>query len=89
MPKYYLWDDPFSYAVVTFDFYFIFSQVLLRFIKFMKVIYFYWAEMPKIPTFMSKLIKIDIFIIKNLFCNDPSFIFFFRFLAPDQFFNTV
>ena len=25
---------------------------------------------------MSKLIKIDIFIIKNRFCNDPSFIFF-------------
>ena len=24
MPKYYLWDDPFSYTVVTFHFYFIF-----------------------------------------------------------------
>ena len=31
MPKYYLWDDPFSYTVVTFDFYFIFFQVMLRF----------------------------------------------------------
>ena len=46
MPKYYLWDDPFSYTVVTFDFYFIFFKVMLRFIKFMKVIYFYWAEIP-------------------------------------------
>ena len=46
MPKYYLWDDPFSYTVVTFDFYFIFFQVMLRFIKFMKVIYFFWADIP-------------------------------------------
>ena len=28
---------------------------------------------------MSKLIKIDIFIIKNPFCNDPSFIIFIIF----------
>ena len=40
MPKYYLWDDPFSYTLATFDFYFIFFQVMLRFIKFMKVILF-------------------------------------------------
>ena len=46
MPKYYLWDDPFSCTVVTFGFYFIIFQVMLSFINFMKVIYFYWAYIP-------------------------------------------
>ena len=74
MPKYYLWEDPFSYTVVAFDFHFIFFQVMLRFVKFMKVINYYF----KFPH-LSKINQIDIFIIKNPFCNDPSFIFFLDF----------
>ena len=37
----------------------------------MKVIYFYWADIPEIQVFMSKLIKIENLLIKNPFCNDP------------------
>ena len=40
---------------------------MLSFIKYMEVIYFYWAYIPLIPAFMSKLMKIDIFIIKHPF----------------------
>ena len=42
----------------------------------MKVVYFYWADVPEIPAFMSKLIKIENLFIKNPFCNDP-FLFYF------------
>ena len=66
---------PFSYTTVTFDFYFKFWQIMFRFILYLKFIYFSSAVISLIPAFMSKLIKIDIFIIKNPFCNDPSFIF--------------
>ena len=66
----------------TLDLYFIFFfKFMLRINKFMKDIYSYWADIPEIPAFMSKLIKIENLFIKNPFCNDPHFIIFFRFLA--------
>ena len=43
----------------------------------MKVIYLYWADIPEIPAFMAKLIKIENLFIKNPFCYDPYFILFF------------
>ena len=80
MHNYCFWDDPFSYTMETFDFFlFHIFKIMLRFNKYMKVIHFYWADIPEIPAFMSKLIKIENLLIKNHFCNDPYFIF--RFLA--------
>ena len=47
---------------------------MLRFNKYIKDTYLYWADIPEILAFMSKLIKIENLFIKNPFCNDPYFI---------------
>ena len=52
---------------------------MLRFNKYMKIIYLYWADIPEILAFMSKLIKIENLFIKNPFCNDPQFVLFLDF----------
>ena len=53
---------------------------MLKFNKYMKVIYFHWADIPEIPAFMSKLIKIENLLIKNPFCNGPYFMLVLDFL---------
>ena len=80
MQNYYFWDEPFSYTMETFDFFlFHIFKIMLRFNIYMKVIYFYWADIPEIPAFLSKLIKTENLLIKNHFCNDPYFILFLDF----------
>ena len=48
-------------------FYVKFKQIMIRAILYLKFIYFSWADISYISSFMYKLIKINIFIIKNLF----------------------
>ena len=52
---------------------------MLKFNKYMKVINFHWADIPEIPAFMSKSIKIENLLFKNPFCNNPYFMLFLNF----------
>ena len=55
---------------------------MLKFNKYLEIVYFHWADIPVIPAFMSKLFKIENLLIKNPFCNDPYFMLFLNFWHP-------